>query len=254
MAATVIYTISSVLLVSLVSLIGIIPLLLKKKLTQHTLLLFVSLSAGTLFAGAFLHLIPEAVEEGFTITSGLLILAGIMLFFLLEKFIHWHHTHHKYSKQHTEMHGHAYHLAPLNLIGDGIHNFLDGIIIATSYGVSIPLGIATTLGVVFHEIPQEIADFGVLLYSGITKLKALLFNFLSAVTALLGAIFGLMAYDQMEGFSLIIIPIAAGSFIYIAGSNLVPELHKHCTWKDSLWHFLAMLLGIAIMIGLLFVE
>lgn len=269
MAHVVAYTIISVVIVSLVSLVGILSLLWKRKNVKDYLLLLVSLSAGTLFGGAFLHLLPEAVEEsGFTITISLLLLAGVVVFFVLEKFIHWRHCHHHLHDHstHTEHHArqsiqeHLSHMpkkksiAILNLTGDAVHNFLDGLIIAGSYFVNVHVGIATTIAVILHEVPQEIADFGVLLYSGLSKAKALLLNFGTAVVAIIGAIVGLILGARSEAFVVFILPFAAGGFLYIAGSNLIPELHKECGLKDSLWHLVAMLLGIGIMVALLFLE
>jgi zinc and cadmium transporter len=135
------------------------------------------------------------------------------------------------------------------LIGDAIHNLVDGMVIAGSYIVSIPLGIAATISVIFHEVPQEIADFGILLYSGMSRLKALFYNFLSAATAILGAVIGLILAGKTAGFTHFIIPFAAGNFIYIAGSNLVPELHKHCKLKDTILHIIAIICGIAVMVA-----
>lgn len=264
-----VYTIASVLIVSLVSLIGVATTFLYSKQMQKTLLILVSLSAGTLFGGAFLHLLPEAVElNGFTPLVSALLLAGILVFFLLEKFIHWHHCHTALAPGTKEKHAHSHahlhleldvhkverndkqHLAIINLVGDGIHNFLDGLIIAVSYLLSVPIGIATTVAVILHEVPQEIADFGVLLYSGLSKRKALWFNFLSAIVAIAGAITGLIFGSRSELFISIMVPFAAGGFIYIAGSNLIPELHKECGLKDSFWHFFAFLFGILAMAGL----
>ncbi len=240
----------SVIIVSLISLIGIIPLIFKKKLSSKTLLLLVSLSAGSLFGAAIIHLIPEATEKaGFTLNISIAVLIGIVTFFILEKLIHWHHAHHEFDEKHKPIHGHAYHLAPMNLIGDGIHNFIDGMIIAASYLVSVPLGIATTVSVALHEIPQEIADFGVLLYAGLSRFKALLFNLLSAGAAIVGAIL-VLSFKNAVVFHKFMIPFAAGGFLYIAGANLVPELHKHCSLKQSFYHFLAMSAGICIMLAL----
>tara|TARA_Y100000310_G_scaffold345531_1_gene466069 strand:- start:3990 stop:4637 length:648 start_codon:yes stop_codon:yes gene_type:complete len=212
----------------------------------------VSLSAGTLFGGAFLHLLPEAVENtGFTTEISLIILAGIIIFFILEKIIHMHHHHHEDPHIH---HHKPMHVGILNLVADGVHNFLDGLIIAGSFLISMPAGIATTIAVFLHEVPQEIADYGVLIYAGFTRKKALLFNFLSGAIAIVGAIVGLSFAGQAEQFLFFIIPFAAGGFIYIAGSNLIPELHKHSRLKESLLHLLFMVTGIVIMYGLLFLE
>jgi zinc and cadmium transporter len=248
----ILYTIISVIVVSLISLIGAATLLKKYK-SDKFLLMLVSLSAGTLFGGAFLHLLPEAVEmNGFGLKISLLLLAGVVVFFLLEKFIHWHHCHPP-EKHLKAKHSHKSNaIAPLNLFGDAIHNFLDGLIIAGSYLISVPAGIATTVAVIFHEVPQEIADFGVLLYSGLSKWKALLLNFASAAVAIVGAIIGLILGSKSAMFVELILPFAAGGFVYIAGSNLIPELHKECELKDSLWHFLMLIIGILIMVALLF--
>ena len=251
---TTIYTIFSVIIVSLVSLVGIISLSFKKNL-KCLLLPLVSLSAGTLFGGAFIHLLPEAVEEaGFTLQISLIILAGIVVFFILEKLIHWRHCHahvHDASHQHGTQ---TKHIAIMNLVGDGLHNLLDGLIIAGSYMISIPVGIATTIAVILHEVPQEIADFGVLLYSGLSKTKAILFNFLSAAISIVGAIIGLVLGAKSGSFIEMILPFAAGGFIYIAGSNLIPELHKECRLRDNFSHLFMMVIGIALMFALTFLE
>ena len=247
------YTILSVIIVSLVSLIGVFALTVRKRLLSKTLLFLVSLSAGTLLGGAFLHLLPEAIEgHGFTVELSLFVLAGIILFFILEKFIHWRHDH--CHPAHPLIHeDNPHHIGIMNLVGDGIHNFADGLIIAGSYLVNLHLGIATTIAVILHEVPQELADFGVLLYSGYTKKKALLFNFLSAAVAIVGAIVGLILGANSETFIHFILPFAAGGFIYIAGSNLIPELHKECKLCDTVWHIFALLLGILLMYGLKFI-
>ena len=256
MVMTTLYTIISVIVVSLVSFVGIITLFFRKKKIDRLLLILVSISAGTLFGGAFFHLIPEAVEESgsFSVSISFLILAGITIFFLLDKLIHWRHSHTESSLIHTTKENKPS-VAYLNLLGDGFHNFLDGLIIAGSYLVSIPTGIATTIVVVIHETPQEIADFGVLMYSGLSKWKALLFNFFSATLAIVGAIVGLILGTQSEIFIAAIVPFAGGAFVYIAGSNLIPELlRKNHGLKILLQQFLAFIVGIIIMYGLLFLE
>ena len=256
MVITTLYTIISVIVVSLVSFVGIITLFFRKKKIDRLLLILVSISAGTLFGGAFFHLIPEAVEESgsFSVSISFLILAGITIFFLLDKLIHWRHSHTESSLIHTTKENKPS-VAYLNLLGDGFHNFLDGLIIAGSYLVSIPTGIATTIAVVIHETPQEIADFGVLMYSGLSKWKALLFNFFSATLAIVGAIVGLILGTQSEIFIAAIVPFAGGAFVYIAGSNLIPELlRKNHGLKILLQQFLAFIVGIIIMYGLLFLE
>ena len=257
---TSIYAIVSVIIVSLVSLAGVLTLSFGEKKLHKFLLILVSLSAGTLLGGAFLHLLPEVVEErGFTLAVSFSALGGVLVFFLIEKWIHAHHCDtmpHEHSPLHHEphMHVHKQHIGILTLFGDGLHNLLDGLVIAGAYLISVPAGIATTLAVVLHEVPQEIADFGVLLYSGFSKWKALFYNFLSAAMAIIGAVIGLVLGSRSEAFALFILPFAAGGFVYIAGSTLIPELHKECGWKESILHVLAFVLGIALMWGILLLE
>lgn len=243
------YIILSVVIVSLISVIGILFIFIKKENLEKILIFLVALSVGSLLGGAFLHLIPEMVENGnFTLNTSFLILGGILLFFIIENFIHWRHCHIPTSRNHP------HHLGTMNLIGDGIHNFIDGLVIAAAYFVSLPVGLATTLAVIIHELPQEIGDFGVLLYSGFTKKKALFFNFLSAVFAILGAIIGILVVGNSEHFINIIIPIAVGGFIYIAGADLIPEIHKKQNRNFSIKNLIGIFLGIAIMYGLTFLK
>jgi zinc and cadmium transporter len=247
--SAILYTLLSVIMVSLFSLVGVLFIFMRKKQLDKVLLFLVSLSAGSLFGGALLHLLPEIVEEaGFTLSISLSVLGGILIFFLIEKYVHWHHCHNPNCKEHKN------HLAVMNLVGDGLHNFVDGLIIAGSYLISVPLGIATTIAVIFHEVPQEIGDFGVLLYSGFSKIKALFWNFLSALVAVFGAIVGLVLGSASEVFVQLIIPFAAGGFIYIAGSDLIPELHKECKLKDTILHVFALVLGMGLMVLLKFVN
>ncbi len=244
-----VYSILSVVIVSLISLVGIFFVLMKKDKLNKIILFLVSLSAGSLLGGAFLHLIPEAFEKSSSLlTTSLLILSGIILFFIIEHVIHWRHCHVPTSKSHPHS------LGIMNIIGDGFHNFLDGLVIAAAYFINIPLGIVTTLAVILHEIPQEIGDFGVLIYAGYSKKKALFFNFISALTAILGALVGILFAGSSEVFALIVIPLAAGGFLYIAGSDLIPELHKNQEKQFSIKKIIGIILGILIMYGLTFLE
>lgn len=248
MASVIQYTILSVLLISLLSFIGIFTLAIKTKKLQKILIYLISFSAGALLGDAFIHLLPEIIEKNsFTISISLYTLSGIAIFFVLEKIIHWEHQH---SHTLKEVHPFVY----VSLVGDAVHNFLDGIIIAASYIVSIPVGIATTLAVALHEIPQEIGDFGILLHGGFTKSKALLLNFSSALFAILGAVITLLFTKITENIELILIPIAAGGFIYIAASDLIPELHKEKHIIKSFIQLLAFIIGIAVMALLLLLE
>ncbi len=227
----------TVLLVSLISLIGIFSLLLKEDVTDKSLFILVSFAAGSLLGAAFLDLIPEAVEE--TPDIFIYVLSGILIFFLMEKFLYWYHCH----KGKCDVHIFTY----LNLIGDGIHNFIDGIIIATSFLINVQLGMVTSLAIIMHEIPQEIGDFGILVYGGLSKRKALFYNFVTSLTAFLGA---LTAYfflsGKTENFASFVIAFAAGGFIYIACSDIIPELHKERDIKRSFLQFILLLMGIGI--------
>jgi zinc and cadmium transporter len=239
----------SVLIVSLISLIGVFFIFLKKNALDNFLIFFVSLSVGSLLGGAFLHLIPEAIGAGgATLKVSFLVLFGIIIFFIIENFIHWRHCHIPTSKSHP------HHLGTMNMIGDGIHNIIDGLVIAAAYFVNIPLGITTTLAVVVHEIPQEIGDFGVLLYAGYSKKKALFFNFISALTAIIGAIIGILFSQNSQVFASIVIPIAAGGFLYIAGSDLIPEIHKNQEKSFPFKNLIGILLGILMMYLLTFLK
>lgn len=243
------YAILSVFIVSLISLIGIATIGIKTKQLKKILIYMISFSAGAMMGDVFLHLIPHLVEEGhFHHETGFLIIGGIILSLIVEKVIHWRHCHMPQEK------GHYHHVGIMSLIGDAIHNFIDGIIIGVSYLVSIPVGIATTIAVIFHEIPQEIADYGVLIYSGFSKGKALFMNFLTACSAFIGLGFALLLGTSSENLIHFAIPIAAGNFIYIAGSDLIPELHKEKHWKSAIFQILFFSLGVLIMFGLIFLE
>ncbi|MFH0837350.1 MAG: ZIP family metal transporter [Candidatus Aenigmatarchaeota archaeon] len=246
MIETWIYTLVAVLVVSLISLIGVITFAINLKKLNKLLMFFVSFAAGALIGDAFIHLLPEATEAGFTLEISLSVLAGIILFFIVEKFIHWRHCHNIGCKKHEHT------LAYMNITGDVVHNFIDGMIIAASFLVSVPLGIATTLAVILHEIPQEIGDFSIMMHSGLKRTKALLFNFLTALTAILGAVVVLLL-GNIETFSFFLIPFAAGGFIYIACADLIPELHKEVRTRISLLQLIAFVIGIAMMALLLVV-
>jgi len=244
-----VYTFSSVFIVSIISLVGALTIALRKDLLQKILLFLVSLSAGALLGGVFFHLIPEAAEDiGFNLNLAIYILAGILTFFTLEKLICWRHCHIETS----ESHPHPF--AVMNLIGDALHNFIDGMIIAGTYLVSIPLGISTTIAVIFHEIPQEIGDFGVLVHGGFGRLKALLLNFATALTAVLGALVILILNIEVETVGKILVPFTAGGFLYIATSDLIPELRKDIKPLNSILQLVFILLGLGIMYLLVIIE
>lgn len=243
------YTIGSTLLVSLVALIGILTLAINEKHLQKILILLVSFAAGSLIGDVFIHILPEAVEEfGFDLSMSLAMITGILTFFILEKFVHWHHCHNVSDQHHKPF-------IVTNLMGDMLHSFIDGLFIAGSYLVDIKLGIATTIAVMLHEAPQEIGDFGLLLHGGVRKSKALLLNFGAALFAIAGATVGLLIGETNEELLKIILPFTAGAFIYIAHTDLFPELHKESeNLKASGLQFLMILAGIGTMALLLLLE
>ncbi len=248
----------SILLVGVVSLIGVFALALKDALLHRLLFLLVPLAAGALIGDSLFHLLPESFEANTGPLASIAVIAGVLTFFILEKFLHWHHAHHGKEEEHmghdcTDHDRRPKHLAPLVITADAVHNFIDGAIIAGSFLVSIPLGIATTIAVLLHEIPQEIADFGLLLHSGLSKGRALLFNFLSALTAFLGAGFALLLSD-IENFSVFALAFTGGSFLYIAIADIVPELHKEKRLAHGLIQLTCLLIGISAMGALLFLE
>lgn len=239
----------SVVIVSLISLIGLLGFQTDNEKMRPFLLVLVSFSAGALLGDVFIHLLPEAVEKnGLSLPLSLWILGGILVFFILEKFIHWHHCHL------PEAHQHIRPFAFMNLVGDGLHNFIDGAMIAGSYLISLPLGFATTIAVVLHEIPQEIGDFGVLIHAGLQKSKVIFLNFISALTAVLGAVIVLGFSVSSAAVTEILTPFTVGGFIYIAGTDLIPELHKETNPVSSLIQLISFIGGIAVMLALLLLE
>ncbi len=239
---------ASVFLVSLISLIGIGTLSLKDSLLRKMLIYMVSFSAGTMLGGAFIHLIPEAAEAGFTSELSFAVLLGIVMSFTLEKVIHWRHCHHPVGE------GHPHSFAYMNLFGDMVHNFIDGLIIAAGYLASIPVGMATTVAVMLHEIPQEIGDFGVLIHGGFTRKKAIAYNFITALSAVFGAAFAILASSFIMGSVTFLLGFAAGGFIYIALTDLVPELHKKSSCDTfrgtAIIQLLVIMAGMGIMYAL----
>ena len=253
------YAVGSVLLVSLVSLAGVFTLSLGKARLERVIFLLVAFAVGAMLSGALLHLIPRSYERlGDGPITGSLVLAGVLGFFVLEKFLHWRHQHGapealEGASGHVHHQGHAHGPAPfatMNLVGDAAHNLIDGMIIAAAYLVSIPAGIVTTLAVMLHEIPQEIGDFGVLVYGGYSPRQALLYNFLSGLTAVVGAVLALLIGVRVEGFADYLLPITAGAFLYVAGSDLIPELnrrHSYSAGKSAL-QLVMIVLGVGLML------
>lgn len=260
MASALFYTFLSVVLVSFVSFAGLFTLSIKETLLHRYLFLLVSVATGALLGDAFIHLIPESYAELNVMLASVFVIVGILLFFILEKVLHWHHFHGKETEAahfHDGKFVEGAQVLPVGkmvLISDGIHNFLDGVVIAGSYAVSLPLGIATTIAVILHEIPQEVGDFGVLLHAGYGRSRALFLNFLSALLAVLGALVVVFLGGVATSFTLWVVPVTAGGFIYIAMSDLIPELHRVTGARKSMAQFVAIMIGILAMFALAYAE
>lgn len=235
---TLIWIIGSTVVVSIISLIGVLVLPIKKEVLDKILLLLVGFAAGGLLGGAFFHLLPEAVEYN-TRSVFLYTIIGFTLFFIIERYFHWRHCHDESCNVHT--------FAYLNLLGDGLHNFTDGLIIAVSFVVGIKFGIVTTLAIVFHEIPQEIGDYAILIYGGFSRLRALFYNFLCSLTAVFGGLIGYFLSEKVTNLSQFLVPLIAGGFIYVAASDLIPELHKQKNILRANLSLLTFLLGLLFM-------
>jgi len=202
---------------SLISLIGIF--FLRKSLRDKLSYYFISFAAGVMLTAAFIDILPEVQKQSKNFNVFLPVLIGIIAFFFVERFVIWFH-HHDHSESSIKP------SAILILIGDGLHNFFDGLAIAAAFLTGFGLGITTTLAIIAHEIPHEIADFSVLINGGFSNTKALFFNFLSALTAILGGILGFYFLKDLQKLTPLALAFTAGTFIYIACSDLIPESHK----------------------------
>src|SRR5688572_26813803 len=237
--------------------------------SHRFLLILVAMAAGTLVGDAFFHLIPEASHswEGPGLAAmGVWVVGGFLAFFALEVVLRSRHAHLEmideaermhHAGGHDEHHHHHEVVAPYawtNLVGDAVHNFLDGAVIAAAFLVDVPLGIATTIAVVIHEVPQELGDFAVLLRAGMSTRKALMFNFGSALLSVLGAVIVLVLPFDTEAMASYALPLIAGAFLYIAAADLIPELHHHSRGREAAALLVAFIAGIAIMYGVLRLE
>ncbi len=232
------YILAAVVIVSLMSFIGILALSIKKKTLQKSFFPMIGFAAGAMLGAAFFDLLPEAIEYEIPNTF-VYVLLGILFFFATEKFIFWHHHHSK-----SEIHSFTY----MNLLGDGIHNFLDGVVITASFMHSINLGLVTTLAILLHEIPQEISDFSILIYGGFSKIKAMLFNFLSALTSVVGALLAYLYFSSVQNIVPYLMLFAAGGFMYISCTDLFPEMKKESDFKSSAKQLIAILIGIIVIL------
>lgn len=224
----------------LIAFAGVITFFFSKKFISKTILILVSFAIGGLLGGAIFHFIPETFGVLSFWQTALLILLGILIFYLTEKLFYWHHCH----KGNCDVHP----FTNLILFGDGIHNFIDGIVIASSFLISIPFGIITSLLIMVHELPQELGDFGVLIYGGLSRKKALVYNFLSQLTAVIGGIVGYF-YLRANEYSVFLLAIAAGGFLYIAIGDLIPEVFKEKSMTKRLINILAIILGFLVLVS-----
>jgi len=245
MLETWLYSLASVTVVSLFSFVGLLALLPKREVFSKLLLFLVSFSAGGLLGGALFHLLPEATEgAGVTLEVSMFLFSGILVSFVVEKFVYWRHCHVPTS----EVHPHT--LGFMNLFGDGVHNFIDGLIIGGGYLAGVTVGLTTTLAVIMHEVPQEMGDFGVLVYAGFTKRRAMFYNFLTALTSVLGAATSMILSPFVQDLVVFLVPFGAGAFVYVACADLIPELRRVSSagLSDSVTQLAALLLGFLAML------
>lgn len=235
----IVWALVSVTAVSLLSLLGAIFMTLQRKTLQGIITYSLAFSSGVLLGSTFFELLPESLE---LLPNGAFAwtLTGFVVFFCLEKILQWHH-HVEGRHDHKEKT-----FAYLTLIGDSIHNFADGAVIAASYLISVPLGITTTLAIVTHEVPHELSDFLILLHGGFSNTRALMFNFLSATTAIAGTVLVLVLGTRFAGLERYLVPLAAGNFLYIAASDLIPELLTRRHGSTSLLQVGMLILGISV--------
>ncbi|MFN3550734.1 MAG: ZIP family metal transporter [Endomicrobiia bacterium] len=234
------YAILASILISIISLIGIFTFFIKENIIEKILFILISFAAGSLIGAAFLHILPEVVEKSNNTEIFYFVVLGFIIFFVLEKYFYWRHCH-KGGK--CELHPVSY----LNLLGDGIHNFVDGVVIGASFFVDIKLGIVSTIAIVLHEIPQELGDFGVLLYGGFSKVKALFCNFLISFSAVLGSVLGFFLTTYIENIFIYLLSIIAGGFIYISACDLIPEIQRERVVEKSIISLLFFVIGIVFM-------
>lgn len=243
------YSLPSVAVVSLISLVGVLTIALGIRRLDRVIPLLISLAVGGLLGDALVHLLPEAYEDSTSpALTSMYVLIGIFIFFVMERFLHWHHEHHVQALNPIHPMGR------MNLVADGAHNLVDGLAIGASYLVSVPIGLATTLAVILHEIPQEFGDFGILVHAGFSRRQALFLNLLSALLAFVGVVVAVSLGPLVGGLEEFILPLTAGAFIYLAAADLIPELHHEHDLPNSVGQFAFILAGVSFMYLLLLVD
>jgi len=240
---TLVYIIISTVVISLISLVGIFFISIRKELLNRIIVDLVTFATGVLLGGAIFHLLPEAFET--KIDAPFWVLVGIILFFVLEKFLFWRHCHDGVCDIHP--------VTYLNIFGDGVHNFVDGTVIAAAFVMNFKLGITMSLLALAHEIPQEIGDFGILVHGGFTKSKALIYNLISGLTCIFGGIAAYFFMNKINNLTPILIAFAGGNFLYMALVDLLPQFHKTTTVKGAAVQLFLLCLGIFFMWLLKFV-
>ena len=242
--STLAYILLFTFLGSIAALIGGVILLSKEKFALKISHFLASFAAGVLLGTAFFDLLPEAMHEGegTGVDVFFYTLVGIVIFFLIERFIHWFHHHEEYHEHEKETKS----TLPLIIIGDTMHNFLDGVVIAATFMVNPQVGILTALAVFAHEIPQEIGDFGLMLHKGLSRKRIIMVNIISAAAAFIGAIITYLLGNVLEGYLPIFLAITAGFFIYIAASDLIPEIHHEKRRGFAIIESLLLILGIVV--------
>lgn len=235
----ILWILGAAVLDALLGFVGVFSLWLSKKDLHKIIHILVAFAAGSLLGGAFFHLLPESLAEIEAEAVLGMALLGFLLFVLLESFLHWHHC------KECDIHPFSY----MMVIGDGVHNLLGGIILAASFLVSIPLGIATTIAILAHELPQQLGIFGVLVKGGFGRNKAILHSFAAQSTVIVGALIGYYLSGAADGVLPLLVPFAAGNFIYIAASDLIPEIHKSEGW-GKLVSLVVFGLGLAFMLAI----
>ncbi len=273
----IIYGFLSIFLIGCLSLVGLFLVSIKERTLDGILFILVAFATGTILASALFDLIPESIhhleeliEGGSSISENYVfgfIILGYVVFFVLERFVYWFHGHaHQKgeelvcydtltegSDKTVKERGKVKSFVFLNLVGDGLHNFLDGLIIMVAFLTGFANGVVVSLAVLFHELPQEIGDFGILLYGGFSKKKALGFNFLSAMIAMLGGILAFILSGTLEIFNMFFLAFSGGGFLYLASTELMPELLKEKKLKKSIIQSIVFVCGILLIIMLVLV-
>ncbi|MCJ7827936.1 ZIP family metal transporter [Patescibacteria group bacterium] len=234
-------------LISAVSLVGVLGFVVKAKKLDRWVVVLVPFAAGTLLGDSFVHLLPHSFEEQSSLAVSGAVTVGFLVFFGLEKVLLWRHCHRVNCEEHQHQ------IGTLSLVADGLHNFIDGMLVAGSFLASPSLGLATSLAVVAHELPQEIGDFAILIHSGYSKKKAIFSNFLFSLSALAGGLTVYLLREARFGFDWLL-PFTAGGFIYIAASGLIPQLHEFNEKRVLLSQFVGLVLGFGVMFGLALLE